>query len=192
MAKSRHLTVAFTFRQTDLPGVVLVESSCFADARGSFAEYHRRSVFAAHGIADTFVQDNYSRARRGVLRGLHYQKPPAAQAKLVTVVDGEIFDVAVDIRQGSPTFGRCVGIRLSPGTLLYVPTGFAHGFCALSAEATMVYKTTAEYAPELDCGIRWNDPAIGIAWPVTDPVLSDKDRRLPTLANADNNFIYSP
>jgi dTDP-4-dehydrorhamnose 3,5-epimerase len=131
---------------------------------------------------------------RGVLRGLHYQKEPAAQGKLVTVVVGEIFDVAVDIRKGSPTYGRWIGVPLSPdrsASTIYVPPGFAHGFCTVSDKAIVMYKTTAEYAAELDRGILWNDPALGIEWPVQQPLLSDKDRRWPTLAEADNNFVYA-
>jgi dTDP-4-dehydrorhamnose 3,5-epimerase len=138
------------------------------------------------------VQDNCSHSVRGVLRGLHYQKQPAAQGKLVSLAAGEIFDVAVDIRKGSPDFGRWIGVRLVVGSLMYIPPGFAHGFCVLSEAATVLYKTTAEYAPELDRGIAWNDPVIGIEWPIKDPLLSDKDRQLPTLAEADNNFTYPP
>jgi dTDP-4-dehydrorhamnose 3,5-epimerase len=182
--------VSFSFRHLDIPEIVVIESERFVDARGSFLECYKHSTFAAHGIPDTFVQDNCSRSVRHVLRGLHYQKPPAAQAKLLCVVTGQIFDVAVDIRKGSPTFGRWTSASLSPGNLVYVPTGFAHGFVVLSADATVIYKTTAEYDPVLERGIIWSDPTIGIQWPVNDPVLSDKDRRLPTLAQVDNTFVY--
>jgi dTDP-4-dehydrorhamnose 3,5-epimerase len=172
--------------------VILVEAAQFPDARGSFWESYKHSAFADHGMEQPFVQDNCSHSTRGVLRGLHYQKSPASQAKLVGPVAGEIFDVAVDIRRGSPTFGRWVGARLAAGQMLFVPTGFAHGFCVLSAEAIVYYKTTAEYASELDRGIIWNDPSIGIDWPVRNPILSGKDQQLPLLTDADNNFVYSP
>jgi dTDP-4-dehydrorhamnose 3,5-epimerase len=123
---------------------------------------------------------------------LHYQKRPRAQAKLITALRGEIFDVAVDIRRGSPTYGRWIGKILSArdGCLLYIPVGFAHGFCVLSEEAGVVYKVTAEYAPELDRGIVWNDPEIGIRWPIHNPTLSPKDAELPSLESSDNDFLY--
>ena len=146
-------------------------------------------------IAQRFVQDNVSFSRRGVLRGLHYQKTPAAHGKLILVALGEIFDVAVDIRRGSPGYGRWVGLTLSSTQseqLVYVPPGFAHGFCALSDEAVVVYKTTTEYVPDMERGIRWNDPALNIAWPIAAPILNDRDAALPSLAEADNNFEYSP
>lgn len=181
----------FTFRQLDLPGVVLIESRVFPDSRGAFLEAYQRAIFAEHGVAGPFVQDNVSISRQGVLRGLHYQKQPAAQAKLVLVVSGEIFDVAVDIRKGSPTYGRSVGALLKAGNLMFVPTGFAHGFLVTSTEATVLYKTTAEYAPELERGIRWDDPALKIDWPVPFPQLNARDAGLPGLADADNNFVYS-
>ncbi len=130
---------------------------------------------------------------RGVLRGLHYQKPPQAQGKLVMVLSGEVFDVAVDIRRGSPTYGRWVGETLSAenGRMLWIPVGFAHGFCVLSERADVVYLVTAEYAPDLDRGIRWNDPEIGIRWPVDEPLLSPKDARLPLLREADQDFVFA-
>lgn len=180
----------FDFKRLEIPEIVLVEARRFADDRGVFAETYKRSAFSAHGIRETFVQDNLSHSRRGVLRGLHYQKHPKAQAKLVTVLRGEVFDVAVDLRRGSPTYGRWVGLTLSaePFRMLYVPTGFAHGFCVLSESADVVYKVTEEYAPDLDRGIIWNDPEIGIEWPVAEPILSAKDAQLPSLREADNNF----
>src|SRR5690606_15100817 len=138
------------------------------------------------------VQDNLSHSRYGVLRGLHYQAHPKAQGKLVSVLRGEIFEVAVDIRRGSPTYGRGVGVRLAAKDrrLLYVPVGFAHGFCVLSVEADVVYKVTKEYAPELDRGVRWNDPELGIRWPIEEPILSPKDAQLPLLREAAPDFIY--
>jgi dTDP-4-dehydrorhamnose 3,5-epimerase len=185
--------VSFSFRPLEFPEVVLIEPQRFKDGRGFFLESYKQSAFASYGIPSVFVQDNCSCSARGVLRGLHYQKAPAAQGKLVFAVVGEIFDVVVDIRKGSPTYGRWAGIRLSierEACMIYVPPGFAHGFCTLSDTAIVMYKTTAEYAADLDRGILWNDPALGIDWPVTDPLLSDRDRRWPTLAEAENNFVY--
>jgi dTDP-4-dehydrorhamnose 3,5-epimerase len=184
--------LAFEFQRLDIPDVVLIRPQAFDDQRGLFVECYKRSVFSSHGIHDTFVQDNYSRSLRGVLRGLHYQKHPKAQAKLVTVLEGEIFDVAVDIRRGSSSHGRWVGEVLSAGDpcLLYIPAGFAHGFCVLSDVADVLYKVTAEYAPELDRGVLWNDPEIGIRWPIDNPTVSPKDAKLPPLRLADNDFRY--
>ncbi len=182
----------FQFRRLDIPGVILVEPQRFRDERGFFMETYKRSEFEANGIPETFVQDNYAHSVRDVLRGLHYQKHPQAQGKLLQAVRGEVFDVAVDMRRGSPTYGQWVGVILSAenGRMLYVPAGFAHGYCILSAEADLTYKTTAEYAPDLERGILWSDPAIGIEWPVADPILSPKDQQLPPLADADNNFVF--
>ena len=182
----------FEFRSTQIPGVMIVKPRSFQDGRGLFMEIYKMSEFSANGINERFVQDNYSRSLRGVLRGLHYQKRPRAQAKLITALRGEIFDVAVDIRRGSPTYGRWIGKILSArdGCLLYIPVGFAHGFCVLSEEAGVVYKVTAEYAPELDRGIVWNDPEIGIRWPIHNPTLSPKDAELPSLESSDNDFLY--
>jgi dTDP-4-dehydrorhamnose 3,5-epimerase len=173
-----------SFESTDLPGVVLVVPKVFADDRGFFMETFKRSEFERAGLDLPFVQENHSRSSAGTLRGLHYQREPKAQGKLVRVVLGEIFDVAVDIRQGSPTFGRWVGVRLSAENRLsiYVPPGFAHGFCVTTAEAEVIYKTTEEYAPEHEEGIRWDDPSLGIAWPVANPTLSPRDQRWPSLA----------
>jgi dTDP-4-dehydrorhamnose 3,5-epimerase len=184
----------FTFQQLSIPGLILIEARHFADGRGCFLETYKQSAFAAHGIDLPFVQDNYSRSVRGVLRGLHYQRPPQAQAKLVQVLHGEVFDVAVDVRVGSPTYGQWAGLRLSGDCfqLLYIPVGFAHGFCVLSDQADFVYKVTAEYAPELDTGIVWNDPEIGIQWPIADPILSPKDAALPSLRQAGIAFTYEP
>jgi len=148
-------------------------------------ETYCASVFAANGIASDFVQDNTSFSERGVLRGLHFQRPPKAQGKLVRVVLGEIYDVAVDIRPASPTYGQWVAETLSAENRrqIYVPPGFAHGFCVLGERAGIAYKTTAEYAPDLEDGIRWNDPQIGIPWPIAEPVLSPRDARLPLLCD---------
>ncbi|MDR5694490.1 MAG: dTDP-4-dehydrorhamnose 3,5-epimerase [Armatimonadota bacterium] len=182
----------FRFTRLEIPDVIEIQLVPHPDRRGFFAEIYRQSEFEAHGIRGPFVQDNRSRSFRGVLRGLHYQKAPAAQAKLVTVLSGKIFDVAVDIRRGSPTYGRWVGTVLSgeDGRMLYIPVGFAHGFCVLSEVADVLYKVTAEYAPELERGIRWDDPDIGIRWPISDPILSPKDLTLPFLKDADHDFFY--
>jgi len=182
--------MSFKFQTAEIPEIVLVEALNRRDERGFFMETYKMSEFAAHGIPYTFVQDNLSHSVRGVLRGLHYQNHPKAQGKLVMVLRGQIFDVAVDIRHGSPTYGRWVGVTLAAGDsrMVYVPVGFAHGFCALSEEADVLYKVTEEYAPDLDRGIVWNDPDIGIRWPVADPLLSRKDAQLPLLRDADNNL----
>jgi dTDP-4-dehydrorhamnose 3,5-epimerase len=182
----------FQFHGLQIPDVILIEARHFADDRGFFLETYKQSAFSANGIPDRFVQDNLSRSKRGVLRGLHYQIHPTAQGKLVRVIRGEVFDVAVDIRRGSPTFGRWVGTRLSGEgfQMLYVPVGFAHGFCVLSEQADLGYKVTAEYARAQERGIVWNDPDIGIEWPIAEPILSAKDAQLPRLRDADMNFAY--
>lgn len=167
------------FKRTAIPDVILFEPRVFADDRGFFFESFNEKVFVeAVGKKYDFVQDNHSRSSRGVLRGLHYQLPPNAQGKLVRVVVGEVFDVAVDIRKGSPTFGRWVGELLSESNKrqLWIPPGFAHAFIALSDTAEFLYKTTDFHAPSAERCIRWNDPDIGIQWPyVGAPVLSAKD-----------------
>lgn len=171
------------FRRLDIPEVLLVEPNVIHDARGFFLETYHRDKYAAGGIPETFVQDNQSFSRKGVLRGLHAQlRHP--QGKLVRAIIGEIFDVAVDIRPDSPTFGKWVGAILSEGNAhqLYVPPGFAHGFCVLSDVAHVQYKCTDVYQPGDEIGVVWNDPEIGIDWPVGDPVLNDKDRNAPRLA----------
>ena len=178
------------FQRLEIPEVVLIESVVFEDERGFFMETYKHSAFASFGIAERFVQDNHSKSIKGVLRGLHYQKNPKAQGKLVRVVDGEVFDVAVDIRKTAPTYGKWVGEVLSAQNkkMLYIPPEFAHGFCVLSNEAEVVYKATDEYAPETERGIVWNDPDLGITWPVEQPIVSSKDAALPWLKAADNEF----
>jgi dTDP-4-dehydrorhamnose 3,5-epimerase len=182
--------MAFRFEPQAIPDVVLVHPTRHVDQRGYFEETYRRSAFEQAGIAADFVQDNFARSTRGVLRGLHYQLPPAAQAKLVSVAAGRIFDVAVDLRAGSPTFGRWVGCTLDAEkrALLWIPEGFAHGYVVLSETADVVYKVTAEYAAHLDRGVRWDDPAIGIEWPIDDPIVSEKDRKQPLLEAAEKAF----
>jgi dTDP-4-dehydrorhamnose 3,5-epimerase len=166
-----------------LPGVQLIQPRAFADPRGFFTETHHAAKYAEAGLNRTFVQDNFSFSTRHVLRGLHSQRRQP-QGKLVFVVQGEIFDVAVDIRVGSPTFGQWEGHLLSGNNhhQLFVPEGFAHGFVVLSDTASVMYKCTALYDGTDEQGVRWNDPDIAIDWPVASPVLSDKDRILPALA----------
>lgn len=174
------------FLKTELAGVVLIEPKVFEDERGFFMETYHRPRFAAVGIDVEFVQDNHSLSRRGVLRGLHYQlKFP--QGKLVRAIRGEIFDVAVDIRRGSATFGKWCGYALSESNRrqLYIPPGFAHGFCVVSETAEVIYKCTDVYHPEDERTILWNDPAIGVAWPVKEGVISAKDQKGVPLAQAE-------
>lgn len=164
-----------------------------SDQRGYFAETYNRKVFAALGIEREFVQDNHSLSRgRGVVRGLHFQIPPFAQAKLVRVVRGSVLDVAVDIRRGSATFGRhvCVTLSAEEGTEIFIPTGFAHGFCTLEPGTEVLYKTDAYYSQAHDRGILWSDPALAIPWPVsaTEAEISDKDRRQPLLSELTDMF----
>lgn len=182
----------FKFSRLEIPDIILVELLSFKDNRGVFMELYKHSDFARAGIKEYFLQDNYSRSAKNVLRGLHYQKYPRAQGKLVRCLKGRIFDVSIDIRNGSPTYSRWVGVELSEknNIMLYIPPAFAHGFVVLSSFAEVLYKCTEEYSPEDDKGIIWNDPAIGINWPVKKPILSEKDRRHPMLKDADNNFEY--
>jgi dTDP-4-dehydrorhamnose 3,5-epimerase len=177
--------------ETGLPGVCILEPRVFPDRRGFFFESYNDRALAELGITDRFVQDNHSRSSRGTLRGLHYQSEPG-QVKLVRVVVGEVYDVAVDVRWGSPTFGQHVGVLLSAENRrqLYVPVGFAHGFCVLSETADFLYKVTSYYAPQDERGVLWNDPALGIAWPVDEPILSDKDLRLPLLKDIPRDYIW--
>lgn len=167
---------------TAIKEVLLVEPQLFGDRRGYFLETYQQQRYTAAGIDDVFVQDNISFSQRGILRGLHFQHP-RGQAKLLQVLDGEIFDVAVDVRRGSPTFGRWVGVTLSAAEplQLYVPRGFAHGFCVISATALFSYKCSDFYSPQHENGVRWNDPDLAIDWPVKNPVLSDRDQALPAL-----------
>jgi len=170
---------------TAIPGVLLFEPRVFGDARGFFLETFHAARYAEAGLSLPFVQDNWSRSARGILRGLHFQWPNP-QGKLVSVVSGAVWDVAVDIRKGSPTFGQHVGVELSADNKrqLWVPPGFAHGFCVLTESADFVYKCTALYEPQHDRGIRCNDPALAIPWPVASPLLSQKDAAAPLLADA--------
>ena len=169
--------------ETALPGVLVIEPRVFRDDRGFFLESFNADRFAQHGLPTVFRQDNHSHSMKGVLRGLHYQlRRP--QGKLVSVIRGRVFDVAVDIRRGSPTFGEWYGTVLTEEDprYLWIPPGFAHGFCTLSDVADFVYKCTEVYVGEDDRGVLWSDPSIGIQWPISNPVLSEKDQRMPTLS----------
>ena len=169
--------------ETRLPGAVVIEPQVFGDARGFFYESYHEAKYRDAGIDHRFVQSNVSRSARGVLRGLHYQWPNP-QGKLVSVLEGEVYDVAVDIRHGSPTFGQSVGVMLTAENHrhFWIPEGFAHGFCVVSEFAIFSYQCTALYDPKADAGIRWNDAALGIDWPISEPLLSDKDGKTPLLA----------
>lgn len=182
----------FKFRRCAIPDVKVIEPPYFGDERGFFSETYKYSEFGFNGIDLAFIQDNQSGSRQGVLRGLHYQINPAAQGKLVRVLKGAIYDVAVDIRRDSPYCGRWVAETLSRDNrlMLWIPPGFAHGFVTLEDDTEVLYKTTDEYAPEYERGIIWNDPAIGISWPLDNPIVSEKDRSLPLFMDAENNFVY--
>ncbi len=180
----------FTFHKTDIEGVYIIEPKVFGDERGYFMETYRESDFREAGLDYKFVQDNQSRSRKGVLRGLHYQRN-FPQAKLVRVISGVVFDVAVDLRKNSPTYGKWVGAILSSENkhMLMIPRGFAHGFVVLSDTAEFVYKCDEMYHPEDEGGILWNDPNIGIVWPYQeDPLLSEKDKKHPTLKESKVEF----
>lgn len=180
--------------ETDIKGVYIFEPNVFGDHRGWFMESFSEQKMVEKGLDLTFVQDNHSfSAQKGTLRGLHYQLNPKAQTKLVRCTRGVIFDVAVDIRKGSPTFGKWFGLELSAENKkqLLIPKGFAHGFMTLTDDVEVQYKVDELYAPECDRGILWNDPSIGIEWPIdVTPVLSEKDEKAPFLKDADNNFSY--
>jgi len=184
--------MSFTFKKLNLSDVMLVEAKSFPDDRGYFKEIFKESSFIENEINTRFVQDNFSHSIKGVLRGLHFQKNPKAQAKLVTVFRGEIFDVVVDVRKDSPTYRKWVSEILSEQNhkLLFIPEGFAHGYCVLSDEADIFYKVNQEYSPEHDSGFIWNDPEVAIKWPMDNPLISNNDLKLPFLKNADNNFQY--
>lgn len=176
--------------ETALPGVLIVEPRVFGDARGFFFESFHAERYRAAGIACDFVQDNVSRSTRGVLRGLHFQNP-RPQAKLVQVLEGAVFDVAVDVRKGSPTFGRHVAVELSAENhrQLFVPAGFAHGFCVTSEHALFAYKCSDVYSPVDEHGVLWSDPDLGIPWPIESPSLSAKDAVYPRLRELDESIL---
>ncbi|MCZ8512543.1 dTDP-4-dehydrorhamnose 3,5-epimerase [Paenibacillus filicis] len=177
--------------ETALSGVFLIEPKVHADSRGYFIESYNSRTFQEHGISHSFVQDNHSLSvEAGTIRGLHYQNSPKSQTKLIRVLTGAICDVVVDIRKSSPTFGKWISVILSEANQrqLLIPKGFAHGFCTIAANTQIFYKVDEFYSPEHDRGIIWNDPSIGIDWPVSNPILSDKDQRLPLLQDADIHF----
>ncbi|HFJ9480806.1 dTDP-4-dehydrorhamnose 3,5-epimerase [Bacillus cereus] len=179
--------------ETKIPDVMILEPNVFGDHRGYFMESYSKGVFEELGLKREFIQDNQSLSvPAGTLRGLHFQLNPKAQTKVVRCITGAIYDVAVDIRKGSPTYGQWVGVILSEHNKrqLVVPKGFAHGFCTLVPNSTVAYKVDEYYSPEHDSGILWNDPALSIDWPVGNPILSEKDTKHMLLAEANINFVY--
>ncbi len=182
----------FEFKKLTIPDVILIKPAIFSDTRGGVLETFKSSDFVQAGIKKAFVQDNLSCSQKGVLRGLHYQLNPCAQGKLVMVLKGSILDVAVDIRKGSPYYGKWVSEILTEDNrlMLWIPEGFAHGFLSLKNDTLVLYKNTNEYAPLMDRGIIWSDPQIGINWAINNPLLSDKDGKHPLLKDAENNFAY--
>lgn len=181
------------FIATELPGLYVIEPQVFYDSRGYFLESYQKTLYQQNGIDADFVQDNTSFSVKGTLRGLHFQRPPFAQAKLVRVTQGAVWDVAVDIRRQSPTFGRWFGLELSEANhkAMFIPIGFAHGFCVLSDTAQFTYKCTQYYAPQSESGIIWNDLTLAIQWPLKEAaIISAKDLLLPELKNADVNFDW--
>ena len=183
------------YTETEIAGAWIIEPKVFKDARGYFMEAWKKEEFEKHIGPVNFVQDNESCSSKGVLRGLHYQLGPMAQAKLVRVIEGCVLDVAVDLRQGSPTFGKYLAVELSAENKrqFYIPQGFSHGFHVLSETAVFTYKVDNPYSPTHERGLRFDDPAIGIDWQISDPALvnlSDKDRNAPLLKDAEINFVY--
>ena len=175
---------------TGLPGVMILEPKVYVDARGFFMETWNQTYYADHGLPAVFVQDNLSFSHKGVLRGLHFQSPNA-QGKLVNVLQGRVFDVAVDVRVGSPTMGEWVGVTLSSENKrqFYIPEGFAHGFCVMSETALFAYKCTKMYQPQLEYGVSWQDPELGIQWPIEKPLLSEKDWNYPSLRDIEIRLL---
>ena len=182
------------FYTTDIPGLMIFEPKVFEDNRGYFFESYNQQVFATAGINNSFVQDNQSSSSYGVIRGLHYQNHPHVQSKLIRVVHGAILDIAVDIRNGSPFYGKSFGIELTAENKkqLFIPAGFAHGFSVLSEKAEVAYKSDGFYNKESEAGICYNDPALNIDWkiPADKIIVSDKDNHLPSLADCKNNFVF--
>lgn len=175
--------MSFNFKRLEIPGVILIEPRVLEDERGFFMETYKWTDFVEFGIKERFVQDNHSKSvAKGVLRGLHFQKKPMGQAKLVRAIAGSIFDVAVDIRKNSPTYGKWISAFLSAENkkMLFIPEGFAHGFCTLEENTEVIYKCTNVYSTEDERGLIWNDKDINIQWPIENPILSEKDSELPT------------
>lgn len=179
--------------KTEIPGLLILEPGVFSDERGFFMETYQQDRYREAGIEAEFFQDNLSSSKRGVVRGLHYQAPPFAQGKLVSVLRGRVMDVAVDIRSGSPTYGKYVAVELSAENhkQFWIPAGFAHGFVALEDDTLFAYKCTSPYSKEHDRGIRYDDPAIGIAWGVSDPIVSEKDQKHPLLSEIAQEFTFN-
>jgi dTDP-4-dehydrorhamnose 3,5-epimerase len=187
----------FKFAKTDIPGVIVIEPHAFKDGRGFFMEFYNKDLFEALGFADAIVQANHSRSKKGVVRGMHYQLNPHPMGKLIKVIKGKIFDAGVDIRKGSPTFGKWHGEVLSGENhkMLYFPPGFAHGFLALEDDVDVVYLCTGTYSQKSERAILWNDPEVGIKWPldkVKKVVLSEKDKKHPGIKNVETNFSFNP
>lgn len=181
-----------SFEETSLPGVWLIKPKIYKDDRGHFLETFRREILKKNGIHDEFVQDNISKSVKGTLRGLHYQLPPFSQAKYVMAVSGTVLDVAVDMRKYSETFGKYFSTRLSAENrhIIYIPSGFAHGFSVLSDEATIYYKCSDYYNKEVERGVRWDDPDLNIDWEIDSPILSNKDQSLPYLQELDKEDLF--
>jgi len=183
--------MTFNFKKLNISDVILIEPESFNDNRGYFFENYNEQNFNENGIHTKFIQDNFSYSKKNVLRGLHFQKNPKAQAKLVTALKGEIFDVAIDLRKNSSTYLKWVSEILSEKNhkSLYIPEGFAHGFCVLSDIAYVMYKVNSHYSPEFDSGIIWNDEKLNISWPISEPILSLKDQNL--LSSKDHNYNFN-
>jgi dTDP-4-dehydrorhamnose 3,5-epimerase len=185
-----------TVSQTSLPGLLLIEPKAFGDDRGFFLEFYNRDSFKEFGLAEPFVQDNHSRSKKGVLRGMHYQNNPTPMGKLVKCVHGRIFDVGVDVRKGSPTFGQWFGEILTGDNhkMLYLPPGFAHGFLSLEDDTDVIYACTNVYSPKDERAVVWNDPDLAIKWPLElvggKALVNDKDQTSPGLKNIDTNFVF--
>lgn len=178
--------MSFSFKKLKIQDLILIEPKIYSDDRGYFLEIYKETDFVDNGISETFIQDNHSFSLKNVIRGLHYQLPPKDQGKLVTVIKGAIFDVAVDIRQHSNTYKQWVSVILSDenASVFYIPSGFAHGFLALTNKVHVVYKCTEEYSVEHEFGVIWNDPDINVLWPIKNPIISKKDSELPLLKNS--------
>ncbi|MCU0641294.1 MAG: dTDP-4-dehydrorhamnose 3,5-epimerase [Candidatus Margulisbacteria bacterium] len=182
----------FKVTRSPLPGLLVIEPHAFADDRGFFMETYNRDAFSALGLNLTFVQDNHSRSKKGVVRGMHYQLAAAAMGKLVSCSHGAVFDVGLDLRKGSPTFGQWYGERLSGADhkMLYLPPGFAHGFMALEDDSDVLYKCTNVWSPAHERAIVWNDPAVGIKWPLGQAIVNGKDSQAPLLKDAETDFVF--
>lgn len=182
----------FSSRKLEISDVLLITPKVFEDERGFFVETYKLSEFRKFGITFNFVQENHAKSKKNVLRGLHYQVEPKSQGKLVRCIRGKILDVAVDIRKGSPWYGKWIKVELTEENknILWIPPGFAHGYVSLEDDSEVLYFTTEEYAPEYEGGILWNDPTLRVDWGIVSPIVSEKDAKLPLLEKAENNFVY--